>query len=132
MNDSSSLFSPTDGYEDNYVYEPFDFEEYAREKARDDDENSPMRVIEFLFPSVIELEKSPSRGRTVLRSRSREKRPRRSRSRTRSRSKQSAKSQVVARRKNASLLRFLQSQAQIIKERNQSLASLNHLEKLLR
>ena len=91
VNDSSNLYSPTDGYEDNYVYEPFDFEEYAREKARDDDENSPMRVIEFLFPSVIELEKSPSRGRTMLRSRSREKRPRRSRSRSRSRSKRSAK-----------------------------------------
>ena len=91
VNDSSSLYSPTDGYGDNYVYEPFDFEEYAREKARDDDENSPMRVIEFLFPGVIELKKSSSRGRTVLRSRSREKRPRRSRSRTRSRSKRSAK-----------------------------------------
>ena len=47
VNDSSSLYLPTDGYEDNYGYESFDFEEYAREKARDDDENS-MRVIEFL------------------------------------------------------------------------------------
>ena len=73
MNDTSNLYLPTDGYEDNYIYELFDFDEYAREKARDDDENTPMCVIEFLFPSVKELEESPSRRKTVLCSRSRKK-----------------------------------------------------------
>ena len=53
VNDTSNLYSLTDGYEDNYRNGPFDLEEYTREKASDDDENSSLRVIEFFFSQVL-------------------------------------------------------------------------------